>query len=800
MATTNIGTLLLNELQALSTEARRKHPDIKEAAERVIVVLRGIKATTTPAIAQELAKSDEVIRPFVLGCKSNNHKLTAISVQCLQQLISNRALSTGSIRATLSTLNAVINQSVDIQVKILQMLLPLVSIYEDIIGEALVDAIHMCFVLQQSKDAIVNNTAAAILRQLVVAVFDRVVEEDKDYEAKEDKGDAGDQDMTRKYAKDAYFMLQDLCILVSDGAPIFIRAEVVDKGLVLELIESVLTHHAKMISRHAGMSQILRERLSPFIVKFFNEKSAFPLVVRCIRIIWLFIRDLHAEFNTDCEIFLSILTKLVNTGIDSTDSAATSNSKGAKLTRTSISSIRSAGFLSGGGGGGGSTTTSGFPPFYSILAMETIMNTVTNADLLHQLYIQFDGCAVQSAEGDQADAKDKDCHVIFDVISTVGKIVSAQSHLYASTANGVPKALASRSASTATNVDNGYRRGGNESAGNGHLQSGADAASSGQVSARGCRVRTEIHKLLDKQDPPSIPEHYLFYLALSTFISLAEGMASYVLPKCTVSLARRATGTEVSEPVLDPSFDVSKADTRTLGIRDFSEKSWSTMLAAYSFFLGVKFDDSLFNQVMDAIRKLAQVFGALGLREARNALISLLCRSCLPQASIADHERQLQAGHETKAFGLTAVPESSSESTAATPSGTLDSDTKPPAAGAVTGRFALPLVTTSLAGVQFTMHPRQIQCLRAILSCSRYLASVLGPTWYPIMVTLQQANELLYQSRGIQASSSSGIGANAGSSAGAGSAANGAYMGAGQTRAGSRRTSTSSSAAPVIGS
>jgi hypothetical protein len=42
----------------------------------------------------------------------------------------------------------------------------------------LVAALNVCFVLQGSKNAIVNNTSAATLQQLVVSVFDKVVAED----------------------------------------------------------------------------------------------------------------------------------------------------------------------------------------------------------------------------------------------------------------------------------------------------------------------------------------------------------------------------------------------------------------------------------------------------------------------------------------------------------------------------------------------------------------------------------------------------------------------------------------------
>ena len=52
----------------------------------------------------------------------------------------------------------------------------------DVKGDLLVTAVNICFILQTSKNAIVNNTSAATLQQLVVFVFDKVAVEDSECE------------------------------------------------------------------------------------------------------------------------------------------------------------------------------------------------------------------------------------------------------------------------------------------------------------------------------------------------------------------------------------------------------------------------------------------------------------------------------------------------------------------------------------------------------------------------------------------------------------------------------------------
>ncbi|KAJ2803468.1 Endocytosis and vacuole integrity protein, partial [Coemansia furcata] len=634
------------ELQNLCTEARRKHPDIKEAAERVIVVLRGIKTTGIEEIASELSKSDEVIRPFVLACRSNNQRLTSIAMHCLQQLVSRQAISPGSIRETLTTLSFVSAQGVvDVQVKVLQMVLPLVTIYgEGVCGETLVEAFALCLALQRSRDPIVSNTAAAILRQVVVAVFDRVVAEDRELGVSE-----GDQDLTRKSAKDAYYVLQDLCLLVSDIEPIFIRIDhAVDKRLVLELIESVLTNHAGVVSQHAAMAQTLRERLAPFIVGFFAERASFALAVRSIRIAWLFVRDLHTHLPAECEIILSVFSRLVDSG-----AAATPNGSGSGKRRASLSTKTAVG-------------SAGFPLFYRVLALEVVRDLLENAPLLHKLYSLYDGRVADEGEG-----KEEDCHVILDLVSAISRVAVERGDLRS--ANGsIPSALSD------------------------HTLAVGDAASTDilaqQIGASTCRMRLEMYKLLDKQDPPNVPDTYMFYLAASAVISFSEGLVGDILPRCTERIScqplhsgnRQLTEASVLGAVTEPGV-----------VGGFVRHAWAAVFSAYDFMAGVRFDDHLFARMLESAQKLAETAGALGMNEARDTMLALLCSGCLPAAS--------------------------------------------------SGEMMIP-------------NSRQVQCLRAVIGCTLYLASALGPAWYMVLATVQQVEESLYLSRGKHSASTPIIG------------------------------------------
>lgn len=632
-ATANMSTLLLSEVQNLCAEARRKHPDIKEAAERVIIILRGIQTTDTERIALELAQHEEVVKPFLLACKQTNHpKLVSIAMQCLQQLVSGKAIAAGSVRETLAALSAISNQGVDVQVKILQMVLPLVTIYEDTVyGETLVDALLLGFSLQRSRDPIVNNTAAAILRQVVVAVFDRVVAEDR-LLSEEEENDKGDKDdMSKRCAKDAYFVLQDLCLLASgDSDPIFVRVEdssKVDKGLVLELIESVLTNHSVVLARHSTLAQILRERLSPFIVNFFAEPASFPLAVRCARVLRLFVHELHKDLVPECEMFLGILARL-----------------------------------------GGQSSE--FPKFYRVLAMECVAGIVQDGKLLRQLYSQYDG-----------QQKQVDCHAILDLLSAVNNVATERLDL------------------TVAKTDK-------------------SSAGSNAIGAQNSQMRLEMHKLLDKQDPPAaVPDTYLFYLSFQAATGLIEGLSSYLLPIYTTRISDEGScrvpipsktgrfGLLVKEEsqveVVGSCSQGTDRDNGLAAVQDMVTQSWPIMLSALTFYMGVNVDNQMYKQAIKSTQRLTSICGVLELEDGRDAALALFCRYSLPYTR----------GDGDSSSGL-------------------------------------------------LLHSRHIQCLRTLISAVQYLAPLLSESvWYSVLTTVQQVEELLYQqTRGIGSSGSGAAG------------------------------------------
>ncbi len=173
-----------------------------QAAEKSLEELKGLKnpseghigaGTASPALCAalrsrkltadlELSQRSNFVNPFIIACGTKNVKFTGIAVVCLQRLIVVKGLPRPRLNQVLEALSEATSAGLDVQLKILQALPSLLQNYSaDVQADLLASALNICFILQSSKNAIVNNTSAATLQQLVVSVFDKVVAEDRTY-------------------------------------------------------------------------------------------------------------------------------------------------------------------------------------------------------------------------------------------------------------------------------------------------------------------------------------------------------------------------------------------------------------------------------------------------------------------------------------------------------------------------------------------------------------------------------------------------------------------------------------------
>lgn len=289
MASSSNFTLLASDFQALASETKRKHADIKEASDKAISliktspdqVLSSLRMTGVPIPSP----ADDIFRPISMACTTKNAKVVAIALGGLQRLIGMDAVPPSKIPQIVNILSTVLPLGVEIQLRILQTLPSLFTRCSRYLhGALLAEALLLCFRLQDSRIGVVSSTAAATLRQLVMVVFEGVAAEDKVIRVPQDATPEQDPSTTetdfivsippfesihlsgetertearqvalRPSAKDAYLVFEDLCLLVNGDSPSFLKLPSLPKTFGLELIESVMTGHANLFQQSATVS------------------------------------------------------------------------------------------------------------------------------------------------------------------------------------------------------------------------------------------------------------------------------------------------------------------------------------------------------------------------------------------------------------------------------------------------------------------------------------------------------------------------------------------------------------------
>lgn len=255
-----------------------------KAAEKSLAILRSSPEHATASLASGMssksiihhihhhsptdsAHSDDLLRPVFMGCATKNAKVVAISLGSLQRLIALKAVPQSAVTLIVSTMNDAMSQGVDIQLRILQTLVSLItnfpSIHGELLGEVrllispgiylitLSKALLLCFKLQDSRIAVVSSTAAATLRQLVMFIFEKMVHEDRleskdSVEMSEARLPDGSTRALGPCAKDAFSVFEDLCLLANSEKPHSLKLDYLHKTFALELIESVLTNYHEL--------------------------------------------------------------------------------------------------------------------------------------------------------------------------------------------------------------------------------------------------------------------------------------------------------------------------------------------------------------------------------------------------------------------------------------------------------------------------------------------------------------------------------------------------------------------------
>ncbi|KAG6229300.1 hypothetical protein E4U26_000358 [Claviceps purpurea] len=695
--------LLATELANLVQESKRKHNDLRQAAEKSLDELKQLGAVTEQTAPELLSQKPSFVNPFIIACGTKNPKFTSIAIVCLQRLIVARALPEAKLDQVLEALMQASSAGLDVQLKILQALPSLLQNYSSQVqGDLLVTALNICFILQSSKNAIVNNTSAATLQQLVVSVFDKVVLEDKNGSDSPIAGEAPSADgsiQLHAAALDAYRIFNDLCLMTEGQRPEFLRFSNLPQTFGLELIESVITNHATVFTSHPEQAQVLRVRAVPLIVSALKGKSSFATTVRLVRILYMMLRRHIDILPGECEDALEILVHL--------------------LDQDSVLWKRA-------------------------LCMEVFRSLFSDFTLIRKIFSLYDG---EKQEKNVI----KTITATFVRLSTEKPAVIGLGHQ-----STIPVTVSSNISGTAT--DQVILE-----AGMGGIISGVMGSETPDtgISTQWSSMRVPCIDQLDKTDPPSIPDSYVYSLILSCLSFLSDGLAKFILPLTvpTGSRNRRKApkhegrdspapgGTKHGGRDRATSFKRNPLPVNPLHLEDdplhkdvkicaaLVDECWPAILTTFSTFLYAALDSDYYHGLVRSFQRFAHVSGLLQLRTPRDAFLTTLGKSAVPPHLVNAWLNPGQA-HSATPSTPTDTPSNSLFGNAR---GLLSVESLASSSPAVE-KQRLPF---SDAGAG-SLNTRNLLCLRALLNLGIALGPTLGPAWGMIFATLQQADLVLF--------------------------------------------------------
>lgn len=652
----------------------------------------------------ELSQKVNFVNPFIVACGTKNAKFTGIAIVCLQRLIVSKALPRSKLSPVLEALREATSAGLDVQLKILQALPPLLQNYStDIKDDLLVTALNICFILQSSKNAIVNNTSAATLQQLIVSVFEKVVAEDKASdtpfvgEAPAENGAV----QLRAAALDAYRIFNDLCLLTQSQRPEYLRFSGLQQTFGLELIESALTNHAGIFATHPEQVHILRTKVMPYIIKTLSGKPQFAASVRLFRILYTILRRHVALIPKESGDALEILTQILDQ--DTT------------LWKRS-------------------------------LCMEVFRGIFAEPALLRRIFRMYDA---KQGEKDVLKA----LTATFVRVSTEKPVVIGLGHQSTIPVANPYSTSADQAVLDASGVSVSVIAG----------SVGGTAHDTG-ISTNWSTMRVPCIDQLDKTDPPPIPESYVYSLTMACITSLSEGLAKFILPLTVPSdRARRRTarpgstaaeGAEERPQSPSPlererssSFKKNPVPVNPLSLTEhplFAEvetcaaiidECWPAILATCSTFLYAALDSEYYHSLVRAFQRFAHVAGLLQLATPRDAFLTTLGKAAVPPniftaCSNAGQYRNAPA---------TQAPENTGNSILSNARGLLSVESLVSQANGPDKSRSQSFDASATA-----LNTRNLLCLRALLNLGIALGPTLSGSWQIVLETLQQADFVLF--------------------------------------------------------
>uniref|UniRef100_A0A8C3A846 Protein MON2 homolog n=1 Tax=Cyclopterus lumpus TaxID=8103 RepID=A0A8C3A846_CYCLU len=235
------------------------------------------------------------------------------------------------------------------------------------------------------------------------------------------------------------------------------------------------------------------------------------------------------------------------------------------------------------------------------------------------------------------------------------------------------------------------------------------------VSVQGSAKATYL-EMLDKVEPPSIPEGYAMSVAFSALLDLVRGITSMIERELAVEEEAAAEFRETH-----PAQAWQPQPGVHLVWEEMVSACWCGLLAALSLLLDASTDETATENILKAELTMASLCGRLGLVTPRDAFITAICKASLPPHYALTVLSCNTANLSSKAYSIQGhsvqIISPSSES-----------HQQVVAVGQ-------PLTSQPQGTVVLTA--KNIQCMRTLLNLAHCHGAVLGTSWQLVLATLQ---------------------------------------------------------------
>jgi hypothetical protein len=469
------------------------------------------------------------------------------------------------------------------------------------------------------------------------------------------------------------------------------RLSSIPPASILELIEAILSNHGTIMTDHMEQVHILRTLLMPLIIRSLSDRLSFPVTVRIVRVLNLIIRYHLHILPSECEIALGLLNHML-------DPEASQLWKRA-------------------------------------LCLEFFRGIYADSRLLLSIYTLFDATeGKKTIFGDNL-ASFVRLAVEKPTLIGLGQQSTVPTQLGESPDQAVAEAgaIAGVIGGTATESNSNVRPLG--------------------ISSQWSSLKTPCIEHLDKLEPPSLPDTYVYSLVLTCITNISESLAKFVLP-LTVHHENKGRKKRSDEPTeTDPRGTSPDSNIQRLSrTQSFRKKTvpvnpldlidhvaypyiqtsstlvtecWPAVLATCSTFLNAALDTDYYRALVRAIQKFTQVSGLLRLSTPRDAFLTTLGKAAVPSNTMLTSITLPKSTTVEKnsifqnAKGLLSVDSLASQSSSAS----VEKNRRP------SHDVSVP-----------SLGARNLLCLRALLNLAIALGPTLQSAWSIIFETLQIAD------------------------------------------------------------